>query len=122
RLAIADGADVVVMDDGLQNPSLAKDLRFVVVDAGYGFGNGRVLPTGPLREPLARGLARADAVILVGDAARHLGPMLARHAPVFHARIVPDREAASLAGRKVHAFAGIGRPDKFFATVDAIGA
>jgi tetraacyldisaccharide 4'-kinase len=122
RLAIADGADVLVMDDGLQNPSLKKDLRLVVVDGGYGFGNERVLPAGPLRETLARGLARADSFIIVGPDRLGLAARLGARAPVFAATLVPDAAARGLAGRKVHAFAGIGRPDKFFATLDAIGA
>lgn len=122
RLAVADGADVLVMDDGLQNPALRKDLRLVVVDGGYGFGNEHVLPAGPLREPLARGLARADAFVLVGPDRHGLAARLGRHAPVFAASLVPDATARTLAGRKVHAFAGIGRPEKFFATLDAVGA
>jgi tetraacyldisaccharide 4'-kinase len=122
RMAIADGADVLVMDDGLQNPTLKKDLRLVVVDGGYGFGNEHVLPAGPLREPLARGLARADAFVVVGPDRLGLAARLRSHAPVLAASLVPDAAAKALAGRKVHAFAGIGRPDKFFATLDALGA
>lgn len=122
RAAIADGADVLVMDDGLQNPALAKDLRLIVVDGGYGFGNGRVLPAGPLREPIARGMARASAFVLIGEDDHGLGPMLARQAPLLRARLEPDPAARALAGRKVFAFAGIGHPDKFFATLDALGA
>jgi len=122
RLAIADGADVLVMDDGLQNPALRKDLSLVVVDGETGFGNARVLPAGPLREPLARGLARAHAFILVGSDRAGLRTWLAAHAPVLSASLVPDATARALAGRKVHAFAGIGRPEKFFATLDAVGA
>jgi tetraacyldisaccharide 4'-kinase len=122
RLAIADGADVVVMDDGLQNPSVKKDLSFVVVDGPYGFGNGCVMPAGPLREPLSRGLARADAFVLIGRDDHGLATTLARHAPVLRAALVPDAAARRLAGRKVHAFAGIGRPQKFFATLKELGA
>jgi tetraacyldisaccharide 4'-kinase len=122
RLAIADGADVLVMDDGLQNPSLRKDLRIVVVDGSYGFGNERVLPAGPLREPLARGLARADAFVVIGPDRRGLARRLGAQAPVLAAALVPDDAARGLSGRKLHAFAGIGRPEKFFATLDAIGA
>ncbi len=122
KLAIADGADVVVMDDGLQNPSVKKDLSIVVVDGPYGFGNGRVLPAGPLREGLGRGLARADAFVLIGSDEQGLAAMLAPHAPVLRATLVPDAAARLLAGRKVHAFAGIGRPQKFFATLKELGA
>jgi tetraacyldisaccharide 4'-kinase len=121
RLAIADGADAIVMDDGLQNPAVRKDLRLVVVDAAYGFGNERVLPAGPLREPLARGLGRADAFVLIGEDRHGLASTLSRHAPVLRAAFVPDNAARALAGRKVYAFAGIGRPEKFFATLDALG-
>jgi tetraacyldisaccharide 4'-kinase len=122
QLAIAEGADVIVMDDGLQNPAVMKDLRIVVVDGPYGFGNGRVLPAGPLRETLGRGLARADAFVLIGPDDHGLTAMLAPHAPVLRARLVPDAAARALAGRKVHAFAGIGRPEKFFATLRELGA
>jgi tetraacyldisaccharide 4'-kinase len=122
RLAIADGADVLVMDDGLQNPALRKDLRLVVVDGGYGFGNERVLPAGPLREPLARGVARAHAFVVIGPDRLGVAARLRARAPVLTASLVPDAAARALAGRKVHAFAGIGRPEKFFATLDALGA
>ncbi len=93
----------------------------MVVDGATGFGNGRVMPAGPCRETPARALARADAVVLVGDdrcgVAAGLGGL-----DVLRARLVPGPEAADLAGRKVLAFAGIGRPDKFFATLAAAGA
>jgi tetraacyldisaccharide 4'-kinase len=119
--ATAMGADIIVMDDGFQNGSLAKDLSLVVVDGSYGFGNGRVMPAGPCREPPERGLERADAVVLVGDdtcgATRHFGEV-----PVLRARLRPGPEAEALHGRDVIAFAGIGRPGKFFATVEACGA
>lgn len=122
RSAIADGADALVMDDGLQNPALRKDLRLVVVDGGYGFGNEHVLPAGPLRETLARGLARADAFVVVGADRLGLIPRLRAIAPVLTASLVAEESARLLAGRRVHAFAGIGRPEKFFATLDALGA
>lgn len=122
RLAIADGADVVVMDDGLQNPTLHQDLKLVVVDAEYGFGNGRVIPAGPLREPLPQGLARADAFVLVGEGGDDLARNLSRHAPVLRARLVPDAAARQLAQTRVYAFAGIGRPQKFFTSLEKLGA
>ena len=121
RAAIAAGAEVLVMDDGLQNPTLHKDFSLLVVDGGYGFGNGRVLPAGPLREPIAAGAARCRAAVLIGadaaGAARALPPSL----PVLRARLVPAADAVDLTGRRVFAFAGIGRPEKFFATVEAVG-
>lgn len=126
RAAVAAGARVILMDDGFQNPSLAKDTSLVVVDGEYGFGNGRVMPAGPLREPLARGLARASAVVIVGgdraEAARRIAAVGFAMLPVLRARLVPGPEAKTLAGRKVVAFAGIGRPAKFFATLRGIGA
>ena len=123
RLAILLGATVLVMDDGLQNPALAKSLTLAVVDGAVGAGNGLCLPAGPLRAPLAAQLPFVDAVVLIG--ARQAGEDLARDCgkPVFRADLVPDAEvAALLAERKVVAFAGIGRPEKFFATLEALGA
>jgi len=121
RAAAAAGAGCIVMDDGFQNPAVIKDLALVVVDGGYGFGNGRVIPAGPLREPIAAGIARADAVVLVGEdtaeAARHFAAK-----PVLGARIVPEAAGLRFAGKSVVAFCGIGRPDKFFATLRALGA
>lgn len=121
KAAATAGAGCIVMDDGFQNPALVKDLSLVVVDGGFGFGNERVIPAGPLREPIADGMARADAIVLVGEdltgAHRHFGAV-----PVLAARIVPEPTAPSLAGKKVVAFCGIGRPEKFFATVRALGA
>jgi tetraacyldisaccharide 4'-kinase len=121
RAAVAAGADLVIMDDGLQNPSLAKDLSLLVIDGGFGFGNGRVIPAGPLRETVAHGLARVQAAVLIGEDAQGLGATLGRRMPVLAARLVPDAAARRLAGRRVLAFAGIGRPQKFFATLEALG-
>lgn len=121
RLAVAEGATHIVMDDGFQNPSLVKDVSLLVIDGAAGVGNGRVLPAGPLRAPLAPQIALADAVLLVGpgSAGACLRPM-ARQAgkAVLEARIVPDATAtAALRGRRVLAFAGIGRPEKLGATL-----
>ena len=106
------------MDDGFQNFQLAKDLSFVVVDSETGFGNGRLIPAGPLREPVDQGLARADAVVLLGEGAL---PLPSFGGPVIRAALhptAPDR----FAGRSVFAMAGIGRPEKFFHTLQAMGA
>jgi tetraacyldisaccharide 4'-kinase len=115
------GASVVVMDDGLQNASLAKDFTLAVVDARRGLGNARVFPAGPLRAPLAAQLKRTDALLIVGE-----GPGAASAAatglPVFHAHLQPDAgNIAGLKTRQVLAFAGIGDPDKFFATAKDAG-
>jgi tetraacyldisaccharide 4'-kinase len=118
------GASVVVMDDGFQNPALAKDLALVVVDAARQIGNAKVFPAGPLRAPLAAQLTRAHALIVIGEATVAPSVMDAakRDVPVFHGRLMPDAGAvAALAGRQVLAFAGIGDPQKFFATLDAAG-
>ncbi|HEX3673119.1 MAG TPA: tetraacyldisaccharide 4'-kinase [Rhizomicrobium sp.] len=111
-------AGAIVMDDGFQNFEIAKDLSFVVADAATGFGNERVLPAGPLREPVAQGLARANAVILVGDGEPDLKGFAG---PVLRARLVPV-DVVGLNGTDVVAFAGIGRPDKFFDTLRSLGA
>jgi len=118
-LAAELGADVVVMDDGFQNPTLAKTLSLLVVDGPQGFGNGRVLPAGPLREPIDEGLSRAQAVVLIGQAPAELRRRLSA-LPVLDASL--RAEGPPLAGRRLLAFAGIGRPGKFFATLAGLGA
>jgi tetraacyldisaccharide 4'-kinase len=123
QAAKAAGASVIIMDDGLQNASLAKDFTLAVVDGRRGIGNACVFPAGPLRAPLAAQLARSDALLVVGEntGARDV-IAAARHLPVLHGALVPDPAAvAALKARKVFAFAGIGDPDKFFATVTAAG-
>ncbi|ALG69756.1 tetraacyldisaccharide 4'-kinase [Azospirillum thiophilum] len=120
--AVAAGAGIIVMDDGFQNPALHKDLALIVADGAVGFGNGRLVPAGPLRERVADGLARADALVILGED-RHGLAALAGGRPVLHGRLEPDPQAAAgLAGHEVLAFAGIGRPEKFFATLEALGA
>ncbi|HEX9789158.1 MAG TPA: tetraacyldisaccharide 4'-kinase [Kiloniellales bacterium] len=122
RAIAAAGGGAVVMDDGFQNPAVAKDLSLLVVDGAYGFGNGRLIPAGPLRERVADGLARADAVVLLEPDTLGLSRPLSARQPVLHARIAPTADGHRLAGKRVLAFAGIGRPEKFFATLDSLGA
>jgi tetraacyldisaccharide 4'-kinase len=124
RAAAAAGAGVIVMDDGFQNPSLHKDVSFLVIDAGFGLGNGRIMPAGPLREAPATGLRRADAVVYIGDpgdAAARPTPQVITGATLLHARLEPGPEASDLAENAVVAFAGIGRPGKFFDTLRGLG-
>ncbi|GLQ07717.1 tetraacyldisaccharide 4'-kinase [Sneathiella chinensis] len=119
--AVKAGADVLVMDDGFQNFSLHKDISILVVDAGFGVGNGRVLPAGPMRETVDSALSRADAVVTIGN-----GPGLAlpEGASIlsFRAKLVPKAMMNELVGEKVVAFAGIGRPAKFFESLMDAGA
>jgi tetraacyldisaccharide 4'-kinase len=120
RAAVAAGAQVLVLDDGLQNPGLHKDLSLLVVDGASGFGNGRVLPAGPLREPVAAGAARCHAAVLIGPDATGAAAMLTL--PVVRADLRPGPEVVAIVGRRVFAFAGIARPEKFFSMLAEAGA
>jgi tetraacyldisaccharide 4'-kinase len=123
RAAVAAGAGAILLDDGFQNAAVARALGLIVVDAGYGFGNGRVMPAGPLRENLRRGIARADAAVLLaaeGDASGEAPLQLDCGIPVLSATLAPVG-GERLAGSRFFAFAGIGRPEKFFATLRALG-
>jgi tetraacyldisaccharide 4'-kinase len=124
RLLAESGVDLIVMDDGFQNPSLAKDLSVVAVDAGAGIGNGLVMPAGPLRAPLAPQLRRADALIVIGEggAAEPIIRAAARAGrPTIRARLKPLK-IKEWRKEPILAFAGIGRPEKFFATLAEIRA
>jgi tetraacyldisaccharide 4'-kinase len=117
-------ADVIVMDDGLQNPSLVKDLSIAVIDAGAGLGNGLVIPAGPLRLPLSAQLPLVHAVVAVdsGEAEGEPTYLSGWHGPIHRLRLTALGDVAWLAGRRVIAFAGIGRPEKFLATLRGLGA
>ncbi len=125
EMAKAAGADVIVMDDGFQNPSLTKDLSIVVVDGRRGVGNACVFPAGPLRAPLKPQLARAQAVLMMGpiEGAQDIVAKAERRGlPMFRGGLEPDAAVlAALQGSQVLAFAGIGDPEKFFATLTASG-
>ncbi|GAA4222479.1 tetraacyldisaccharide 4'-kinase [Sagittula marina] len=126
QAAEAAGAEVIVLDDGLQSPALAKDLTIVTVDAHVGFGNGRCLPAGPLREPIAAGQSRADLLLSIGPPAAQT-----RFARTWGAQITLPHLTGALKplptgmdweGLPALAFAGIGHPEKFFASLKAEGA
>lgn len=123
--AVAHGATHVVMDDGFQNPSLAKDVSLLVIDGEAGVGNGRVLPAGPLRAPLAPQIARADAVLIAGggSCANALAQLTRSHGKaLLSGKVEPDSATvARLTGRPLLAFAGIGRPQKFADTLKDAG-
>ena len=121
RAAIAAGAEVLVMDDGLQNPTLRKTLSLMVIDGGYGFGNRRVMPAGPLRETVAAGATRCHAAILIGVDETGVEPLLPRDLPVLRAALVPGDEITDFIGRHVLAFAGIATPEKFFRGLEDAG-
>jgi tetraacyldisaccharide 4'-kinase len=122
RAAIADGASILVMDDGLQNPTLEKTISLLVVDGEAWFGNGRLLPAGPLREPVAAAARRCAAAVLIGpdrtDSLARLPPSL----PVLRASLRSAFDPGAFGGKKLVAFAGIGRPEKFFSSLEARGA
>ncbi len=120
--AIQAGAGIVVLDDGFQNPFLAKDLALLSIDGEGGIGNGHVFPAGPLREPLSFALRRAAAVIRIGDDLVGVERLVRGRRPIVPARLVATPEAAAVAGQRVFAFSGIGRPEKFFASLRATGA
>ncbi len=127
RIEASREADVIVMDDGLQNPQLAKDLSIAVVDGRRGLGNGRVIPAGPLRAPLGFQLERADAVVVnetLQDTAHPVANWLREHfkGPVLRATTTPCGDVGWLAQARVIAWAGIGAPERFFSMVAALGA
>lgn len=126
RAAEAAGAQVIVMDDGFQNPSVKPSFSLVVVDAAKGFGNARCIPAGPLREPVATGLSRADLVLTIGDAAAQsqFDATWGRAIPVprLTGALLPLQMGMDWKGERLLAFAGIADPSRFFATLRAEGA
>ena len=118
RLAEQNGAQIIIMDDGFQNFSLAKNLSALVVDSEYGFGNRRVIPAGPLREPIPCGLSRADLVILLGGDNPNVTSEIPGELPLLRGKILMDPVLEKIAGDSIIAFAGIGRPEKFFTALN----
>ncbi|MBS7809817.1 tetraacyldisaccharide 4'-kinase [Roseococcus pinisoli] len=122
RRAVEAGAAAIVMDDGLQNPTLDKTISLLTIDGSFGFGNGRVIPAGPLREKVAEAASRCVAAVLIGQDEHGALAMLPPGLPVLRAVSISGPEMAELAGKNVFAFCGIGNPRKFFATLRLGGA
>lgn len=115
QMAQASGADILLLDDGLQNPTLHKDISILVMDGKQGIGNGYIFPAGPLREDLGRSLAKVDAVVFIGADVHHIIPLLTK--PVIRATIQYNNPSP----KKVLAFCGLGFPDKFYDSLRTLG-
>ena len=122
-IAAQNKFDLIIMDDGMQNPWLRKDITITVFDGQSGLGNQRILPAGPLREPVSDGLNKADAVILNGKDETGLKELIPQQMQVFEGQLHPDQKIArTLKGKRLIGFAGIGRPQRFFTTLKQTGA
>ena len=125
ELAISDGATALIMDDGFQNTNIHKDISILVIDGEVGFGNGKIFPAGPLRENVENGIRKANAVLIIGDDTKSLRIKIKEFQSttlkVLHGYLIPELNDINLKGERVVAFAGIGRPEKFFRTVRSLG-
>ncbi len=121
-LAKKKGADCIIMDDGFQNPTLQKDFSIIVINGEQGFGNKRVIPAGPLRESIARGISRTNLIIVIGEISDDLKKKIPRNIPLINASFKINNEQQIFKGKKITAFAGIAFPEKFFNSVRSQGA
>ena len=122
KLANDNGADCIVMDDGFQNPTLQKDISIIVINGEQGFGNKRVIPSGPLRESIARGLSRTNLVITIGDISNSVKDKIPKHIPIIGAKFKIKEDDLILKSQKITAFAGIAYPKKFFNSLKLLKA
>ena len=122
KLAKDKGANCIVMDDGFQNPTINKDLSIIVINGEQGFGNKRVMPSGPLRESISRGLSRTNLIIIIGKISDELHQKIPKHIPAIKASFTINNENKIFKGQKITAFAGIAYPEKFFNSLKLQGA
>ncbi len=109
----------IILDDGLQNPKVAPDVNFLVVDGAVGFGNKQLIPAGPLRETLHDAFSRVAAIVMIGEDVQRVATYLGK--PILQSRMRPLLPAAFVGHPNVLAFAGIGRPSKFYASCRDVG-
>ena len=121
-LAQENGADCIILDDGFQNPSLQKDFSIIVINGEQGFGNKRVIPSGPLRESISRGISRANLIIVIGEITNDVKRKIPSTIPLIHAKFEISKENKIYKNQKVTAFAGIAYPDKFYNSLSEQGA
>jgi tetraacyldisaccharide 4'-kinase len=123
KLAETMGATCLILDDGLQNPALEKDVSIAVIDGGFGFGNGMIMPAGPMRGPVVSAASLLSGILLVSEDRTNALSQVPPSIPVHGARIVPDEASVEgVRGKRVFAFCGIGRPQKFYDSLIAAGA
>ncbi len=121
-LAKNQGGDCLIMDDGFQNPSIQKDFSIIVINSEQEFGNRRVMPSGPLRESINRGLSRTNLVIVIGNPSKEIKKIVPDHIPIIESKFEIKKENKSFKGQKIVAFAGIAYPEKFFNSLKVQGA
>ena len=121
-LAKENGADCIIMDDGFQNPTLQKDFSIIVINGEQGFGNKRVIPSGPLRESISRGISRANLIIVIGEIDIDVKKKIPKNVPIIHANFKISKDNKIYKNQKVTAFAGIAYPDKFYNSLNEEGA
>jgi len=122
KIAKKNGGDSIIMDDGFQNPTIQKDFSIIVINADQEFGNKRVMPSGPLRESIKRGLLRTNLVIIIGQISEYLKETIPSHIPIIKAKFEINKENKIFKGQKITAFAGIAYPEKFFYSLAKQGA
>ena len=122
ELAANKGSDCIIMDDGFQNPTIHKDFSIIVINSSQEFGNKRVMPAGPLRESIKRGLSRTNLIIVIGEETDYLQKNIPDHIPIISAKFNINNENKIFKGQKITAFAGIAYPEKFFTSLREQGA